>query len=137
MIHMRRIVALAIALLGIQLVAGCALFEDELLPNRQARVLAFPVRGFEFERVSCRQEFEHYSLSGALRNISYSPVSDVQVRVELFLADQSAERFMIPVDPPLLQPSEAGEFSLEGKVEQPISHVDLHVHWSDYYPPGL
>lgn len=136
----RTAIALFAAALALAfLVAGCATWgEEEDLPARRVKTITFPVRPLEFKDVTCRQEKEQLNLSGSLKNISFSPVSNVRVRAEVVFADDLlGQPFSLPVNPSLLQPGETGTFSLTGTVSRPISRVELHAEWEDFYPPGL
>lgn len=133
-------IALFIAVLVMaHLVLGCATpDEEENLPARRVKTVTFPVRPLEFRDVSCKQEHEQFNLSGSLKNISFSPLSNVHVRAEVvFAGDLLGQPLSLPVNPPLLQPGESGTFSLVGTVSRPISHIELHAEWEDFYPPGL
>jgi hypothetical protein len=127
------------ALVLAYLVAGCATSdEEENLPARRVKTVTFPVRPLEFNDVSCRQEKEQFNLSGSLKNISFSPLSNVQVRAEvIFAGDLLGQPLSLPLNPPLLPPGQSGTFSLVGTVSRPISHIELHAQWEDFYPPGL
>ncbi len=127
------------ALVTSHLVAGCATSDEkEDLPARRVKTVTFPVRPLEFKDLSCRQEKEQLNLSGSLKNISFSPVSNVRVRAEVvFAGDLLGQPITVPVSPSLLQPGESGTFSLVGTVTHPISHIELHAQWEEFYPPGL
>ncbi|MBI5116322.1 hypothetical protein HZA56_07590 [Candidatus Poribacteria bacterium] len=134
-------VFLILAMLAVGFVTSCALFDkedEELLPTRKVRVLAFPVRPLEFENIYCMQEMEKIELSGSLKNISYAPISGVQVHAKLYFAGElPSERFVLPLSPPMLQPGQTGTFSLTGKeVSHTVSHVELHAQWQDFVPAG-
>ncbi|UCD58311.1 MAG: hypothetical protein JSV16_04130 [Candidatus Hydrogenedentota bacterium] len=134
----RRTAILALTFLAAQLVAGCALTEEkEALPaSRKVRVVTFPVSTLKFASVSCTQKFEQMELSGSLKNVSLSPLSNVRLRVEIFFGSElSSEKFDIPLNPPLLQPGQSGDFLLSGTVHHPISHVELHARWEFFFPP--
>ena len=125
------------------LVAGCALFDREeqareLLPVRNVKAVPFPVRPLEFDETKIRQEKDQLHISGVVENISYSPVKNVNIQAIVYLAgDQTDRTLLMPVIPRILQPGDKGEFTVLGIVEQPVSHVELHVQWEPYYPPGL
>jgi hypothetical protein len=125
------------------LIAGCALFDREekkreLLPVRNVRVVPFPVRPLEFEDQLAKQEKDLLTISGSVRNVSYAPVVNVSIRAIVFLAeDQSINTLLMPLLPSVIQPGEKTAFSVAGLVEQPVSHVELHIDWEEYYPPGL
>jgi hypothetical protein len=136
--------SIAFGLLVLLLISvGCAVFnreekKKELLPVRNVKTVPFPVRPLEFGDLRARQEKDQFTVSGKVKNISYSPVVNVKVRAVILLAeDQSVRTLTLPVLPTLLQPGESGEFSATGIVEQPVSEVELHPEWEEYYPPGL
>jgi hypothetical protein len=142
-LHARRII-LSVLLLAF-VVTGCAYFEKkqkekqrELLPVRNVKVVPFPVRPLEFENTKVRQEKDQVAISGQIKNISYSPVADVRMRALIFFANNDKSKALdMTVAPPVLQPGEQGDFQATGTVDFPISHVELHVRWEEYYPPGL
>ncbi len=140
MMKARGMALLILALLAVGFITGCALFqedEEEVLPNRRVRVLAFPVRPLEFVDIRCMQEMEKIDLSGSLKNVSYSPLTNVQVQARLFFHGEfPSEDFSLPLIPPMLQPGQAGTFALTGKVHHTISHVELHAQWQEFLPQG-
>ena len=129
----RRIAIPTIGLLIVLLVAGCALFNrrNENLPEgRRVKVVVFPVRPLAFANVSCRQEFENMELSASLKNISYSQLSNVNMRADVFFAgDATREKFLLPAASSLLQPGESSDFLLTAEVRYPVAYVELHALW--------
>ncbi|GAB4339484.1 MAG: hypothetical protein Kow0099_14590 [Candidatus Abyssubacteria bacterium] len=119
---------------------GCtSLDENEDLPvNRRVRIVTFPVRPLEFHDETCIQEYDRFTLSGSLKNVSYTPVSSVEVLARLsFPDDPITVEYVLHIDPPVLQPGESGSFTLADEVEYPISNIELHVRWEPFVPPGL
>ena len=125
------------------LISSCTLFDREerqreLLPVRNVKAVPFPVRPLEFDETRIRQEKDQLHISGVIENISYSPVKNVTIQAIVYLAEDQTDRtLLMPVIPRILQPGDKGEFTVLGIVEQPVSHVELHVQWEPYYPPGL
>ena len=136
---MRAIAIFAISVLVAQLATGCRTTDEKKLPeDRKVRTVTFPVRPLKFADVRCIQQLEHWELSGALVNVSTTPLSKVRIEAKLFLAEQEyGEPFNVPVTPSLLQPGEMGIFSLSGNVKDPVSHVELHVRWEMFIPSGF
>ncbi len=136
----RGILLLAALLVASQVVTGCAsLEEDEVeLPNRRVRIVTFPVLPLEFHDETCMQEYEQFTLSGSLKNVSYAPLSSIEVLARLSFPDDAMSlEYVLHVDPPVLQPGESGSFYVTDEVELPISNVELHVRWETYLPPGF
>jgi len=136
---MRAIAIFAISVLVAQLATGCRTTDEKKLPeDRKVRTVTFPVRPLKFADVLCIQQLEHWELSGALVNVSTTPLSKVRIEAKVFLAEQDyGELFNVPVTPSLLQPGQMGIFSLSGNVEDPVSHVELHVRWETFIPSGF
>jgi hypothetical protein len=143
MLGTRKIMVFVLAFVSIQFIAGCAMFRDKdkesLPPDRSSRILVFPVDELEFKNLSCTQLSEKMTLSGQVKNVSLSPVGNVRIRATVlftgeFPGDYTSETFDLPVNPPVLQPSEWGSFSLTGTVHKPISHAELHAHWEVLFP---
>ena len=138
----RKILVFLFVLLGVHLVAACAMLDkdkEDLPPQRSVKVVVFPTSELEFKNVSCTQEFEKMTLSGQVENVSLSPIANVRIRATvLFTGDSpgdfTSEPFNLAVDPLVLQPSEWGSFSLVGTVHKTISHVELHARWEPFIP---
>jgi hypothetical protein len=134
--NVRKVVILAIGLMVAQSSAGCALFDrDKDLPtDRIVKVLVFPVRSLQFENLICIQQAERLELTGSVRNISYSTLPNVQLRAEIIHYDPASTQKMAPQMPVgTLLPGESTQFSLNGTVDRPVRHVELHSSWG---PPS-
>ena len=143
MIGARRIILLVSVSLSVQLIAACAMFKNkekgDLPPERSAKVLVFPTDSLEFKGVTCLQEFDKMTLTGKVKNVSFSPVANVRIRAVILFAgdapgDYISETFNLAVDPLVLQPMEWGSFSLVGTVHKTISHAEFHARWEPFSP---
>lgn len=134
----KRIVFLMIVLFMVHMPCGCALFdrEEELDISRNVRVVEFPVRRLKFDNLKCRQESRSLDLSGSVRNVSYSMLSNVRLRVDiLYSGEITADPVTISIQPSMLESGETGQFSLSHEVDRPVSHVELHAFWGDSLTP--
>ena len=132
--NLPRLAPLVAALLIVQLAQACTTWDkgEELLPNRKVKVVVFPVRWLKLTDVICNQEQEIMELSGSLRNVSPTPLANVRIQADVFLAGEEAkQRFIIPLSPSRLLPSQSVDFVLSGTVDRPIAHVELHGFWDD------
>jgi len=130
----RRMIFSVAALLLVQLAAGCALLdkEEELDISRRVGVFVFPVRHLEFDNLKCWQESNKIDLSGSVKNVSYSMLSNVRLQADiLYSGDISGHSVMVPVQPPVLESGQTGQFSLSEEVDRAVGHVEIHAFWGD------
>ena len=132
--NLPKLAPLVAALLMLQLAQACTTWnrDEELLPNREVKTVVFPVRWLKFTDVICNQEQEIMELSGSLKNASPTPLSNVIIQADVFLAgEETKQRFIIPLSPSRLLPSQSVDFVLSGTVDRPIAYVELHGFWDD------
>lgn len=132
LMNKRRFIVFIICILFSQLAAGCSMWDrknKDLPEARRVKVIVFPVRWLSVESVNCRQEYEDLELSGTLKNVSPIPLLNVRVRVDVFLANETKERFVVSIPESPLEPAFSSEFKLSTTVDQPVSHVELHSIW--------
>ena len=137
MSNSRRLIFSVAALLLVQLAAGCALLdkEEELDISRRVGVLVFPVRHLEFDNLKCRQESNKIDLSGSVKNVSYSMLSNVRLQADILCSGEiSSHSVMVPVQPPVLESGQGGQFSLSEEVDCPVRHIELHAFWGSPSP---
>ncbi len=135
--HSRRIIFSLTVLLIAQFVGGCALFdkEEELDISRKVNVIVFPVRHLEFDSLKGWQEANKIDLSGSVKNVSYSMLSNVRLQADiLYPGEISGHSVMVPVQPPVLESGQTGQFSLSEEVDRPVRHVEIHAFWGDPSP---